>query len=149
MIYLCGHLHFSWSVYFLRTLCDISVYLGMCALTALVVYSSVAVRKWEGRSMSVYVTEAEVDGDEWLLFCSLPPTHHVMMSSSGDTLNWASPACCCFFPTAPQKNTAFWLITRWRYIELVWWTVQRNKLDVSLFMLLILIINISAYVIAL
>lgn len=33
-------------------------------LRYLVVYSSVVVRKWEGRSMTVCVTAPEVDGDE-------------------------------------------------------------------------------------
>lgn len=87
----------------------------------LFVYSSMAVKKWEGRSMRVCVTEPEVDRDEWLLFCSLPPTHCVMMSSSWDTI-LGLPSLLLFSPS-PQKPQLFdSSLTR-----LVWWTVQRSK----------------------
>lgn len=70
-----------------------------------------------GRKINeVCVTEPEVDGDEWLLFSSLPPTHCVMMSSSWDT--GLAQLVVVFY--IPAKTTAFWLITHWRYIGLVW-----------------------------
>lgn len=48
--------------YYLRRRCAISLY--VCIKHYLVVYSSGAVRKWEGRSIRVCVAEPEVDGDE-------------------------------------------------------------------------------------
>lgn len=48
--------------YYLHQRCAISMY--VCIKHYLVVYSSVAVRKWEGRSIRVCVAEPEVDGDE-------------------------------------------------------------------------------------
>lgn len=97
--------------YYLHQHCAISLY--VCIKHYLVVYSSVAVRKWEGRSIRVCVAEPEVDGDEWLLFCSLPPTHCVMMSLSWD--NHPGLAQLIVALCIPRKTTAFWLITHQHY----------------------------------
>lgn len=97
--------------YYLHWLCAISLY--VCVRHYLVVYSSVAVRKWEGRSIRVCVEEPEVDGDEWLLFCSLPPTHCVMMSLSWDNHPGLAQLIVAF--SIPRKTTAFWLITHQHY----------------------------------